>query len=228
MFDLENFPYLLKSIKTSKFAEISCALFEECKQWRNHVAARFHLMRRAHSISSLEVGEPHECRQNTPSRAEDALTPHLAITLQVDASAGPRAPQMCSELHSFPRVEHAGTAAAPAVVVGSVGVDIDRRRSVRRHVGAGDGDVAGQSRRCQPDGSADADVATRAIPRGPGRQRSRRDVAHPPLADDRSELVVVVFPTSRVVDENERVPIEESAARRGRQHVDLGCVTNLY
>lgn len=94
---------------------------------------------------------------------------------------------MHSELHAFPRVEHAGIAATPAAVVGSVsiGLDIDRRRGVRWHTGARAGDVSGQSRdRSQPDGSADADVATRAISGRSRRQRSRRDVAHPSLTNE--------------------------------------------
>lgn len=123
---------------------------------------------------------------------------------------------MHPELLAFPRVEYAGTAATPAAVVGSVsfGVDIDRRRGIRRRTDARVGDVSGQSRnRSQPDGSADADVATRAIPGGSRCQRPRRDVAHSSLADERSELVVVALAAAHVVVENECVSIEESAGR---------------
>lgn len=147
--------------------------------------------------------------------------------MQADASAGSGTPEMHTELHTIPRVEHAGITATPATVVGSIGVgvsvDIDRRRGVHQCTGARVGDVTGQSRGrgwSQSDGSADADVATRAIPGGSGCQRSRRDVAHPSLTDERSELVVVAL--AHVTVENERVSIEESATRRGCQHVNLG------
>lgn len=148
----------------------------------------------------------------------------IAIAFQADASAGSRTLEMHPELHAFPRVEHAGIAATPATVVGSVGVgigvNIDRRRGVHRRPGtrAGDPDVAGQCRGgrgwSQPDGSADADVATRAIPGGSRCQRSRRDVAHPSLTDERSKLLVVAL--AHVADAIERLSIEESATRRGR------------
>lgn len=138
---------------------------------------------------------------------------------------------MHPELYTFPRVEHAGIAATPATVIGSVSVsvDIDRRRGVRRRIGARVDDVAGQSwdrDRSQPDGPTDADVATRAIPGGSRCQRSRRDVAHPTLADERSKLVVLAL--AYVTVEIERVSIEESATRRGRQHVNLGYVKSLF
>lgn len=132
---------------------------------------------------------------------------------------------MHPELLAFPRVEYAGTAATSSTVVGRVdfGVDVDRRRGVRRHTGARVCDVSGQSwNRSQPDRSADADVATRAIPGGFGCQRSRRDVAHSSLADERSELVVVALAAAYVVVENECVSIKEFAGRRSRQHVYLG------
>jgi len=137
---------------------------------------------------------------------------------------------MYPELLAFPRVEHAGTAATSAAVVGSVGfsVDIDRRRGVRRRTGARIGDVSGQSRdRSQPDGSTDADVATRAIPGGFGCQRSRRNVARSSLADERPKLVIVALAAAHVIVENECISIEESAARRSRQHIYLGYVKHF-
>lgn len=138
---------------------------------------------------------------------------------------------MYPELLAFPRVEHAGTATTPAAVVGSVGfgVDIDRRRSVRRRTSARACDVSGQSRdRSQPDGSTDADVATRAIPRGFGCQRSRRNITHSSLADERPKLVIVALAAAHVIVENECISIEESAARRSRQHVYVGYVKSLF
>lgn len=149
---------------------------------------------------------------------------------------------MRPELHAFSRIEHAGAAAAtPATLVASigVGVDIDRRRGLHRRTGSRIGDVAGQSRnrrrrrwiRNQSDGSADADVATRAIPGGSGCQRSRRDdVARPSFADKRSQLVVVVAlpaPANVVALKDEHVAIEEPAAARRSivvvtQYVHLG------
>lgn len=134
---------------------------------------------------------------------------------------------MRSELHAFSRVEHAGTPTTPAVVVG-VGVDIDHRCSVHRRIGSRIGNVASQlwSRaRSQSDGSADANVATRAIPGGFRCQRSRRAVAHPPFADERSKLIVVTLPN--VTFKDECVAIEEFATRRSRQHVHLGCVKSF-
>jgi len=148
----------------------------------------------------------------------------LKLVFQVDASQGSRASQMHPELHAFSRVEHAGTSSTPATLVASVGigVDIDRRCT-----GSRVGDVAGQFRswaRNQPGGSADANVATRAIPGRSGCQRPRRDIAHPPFAGQRSKLVVIALSAANVAHKDERVAIEESAGRRSRQHVDLGYV----
>lgn len=146
--------------------------------------------------------------------------------MQADASAGSGAPEMHPKLHTFPRIQYAGTAATAATVVGSLSIDIDRRRGVRRRTDARASDVAGQSRDWnQSDGSADANVATRAISGGSRCQRSRRDVAYPSLADERPEFVVVAL--AHVVVENERVSIEEFAARGSRQHVNLGFVKFL-
>lgn len=121
---------------------------------------------------------------------------------------------MRPELHAFPCVKHARITATPATVVGSVdlSLDIDRWRSVPERIGARADNVTGKLRdRSQSDGSTDADVATRAIPRGSRCQRSRRDVAHPSLVDERTELVVIAFPTTDVPLENECISIKESA-----------------
>lgn len=122
---------------------------------------------------------------------------------------------MYPELHTYPRIEYAGTAATSATIVGSVNVNIDRRRGVRRRSVARAGDVTGQSRDwSQPDGSADADVETCAISGRSRCQRSQRDVAHPSLTNQRPEFVIVAF--AHVAVENERVTIKKSAARGGR------------
>lgn len=124
---------------------------------------------------------------------------------------------MHPELHTYSRIKHAGTAATSATIVRSISinVNIDCWRSVGRCTIARTGDVTDQSRDwSQPDGSANADVETRAIPGGSRCQRSQCDVAHPSLADKRSEFLIVAL--AHVAVESKRVTIKESSARGGR------------